>query len=378
MQNKQSLKSQLSLDLLLSPQVPTRGSHTPQTTAVKSCLVPSPVFDTYWRFAAERQKVFFARASGEPGPWTTDPILSRYRFTNTYRASDRVSQYLISKIQHQGPQDSDSLFFRTILFKIFNKIETWELLEGSLGTIYPHEGMEREYNKVFERAMSQGTRIYSAAYIMPSGTGAFAFARKHQSHLALITHMMKERVPDRLRECKTMQQAFSLLRSYPTFGDFLAYQYVTDLNYSNLIVAPHELLASDLSSANSISIANTEMSIEGKLVIDVHVEDRRSKDRSEDTQHDWYIDTLTRLPVRLTYNMPLLRLINSQRPFIRLFEPVTIDYSDYSTEANIAFPRTIVKSQQRSEQSTITITTVRSDLSVSVSDIELPREASHQ
>jgi hypothetical protein len=46
--------------------------------------------------------------------------------------------------------------------------------------------------------------------------------------------MMKERVPDRLRGCKTMQQAFSLLRSYPTLGDFLAYQYVTDLNYSEL------------------------------------------------------------------------------------------------------------------------------------------------
>jgi hypothetical protein len=31
-----------------------------------------------------------------------------------------------------------------------------------------------------------------------------------------------------------MQDAFTLLRSYPTFGDFLAYQYVTDLNYTNV------------------------------------------------------------------------------------------------------------------------------------------------
>ena len=31
-----------------------------------------------------------------------------------------------------------------------------------------------------------------------------------------------------------MLEAFTLLRSYPMIGDFLAYQYVTDLNYSTL------------------------------------------------------------------------------------------------------------------------------------------------
>ena len=31
-----------------------------------------------------------------------------------------------------------------------------------------------------------------------------------------------------------MGNAFELLRSYPTIGDFLAYQYVTDLNYSKI------------------------------------------------------------------------------------------------------------------------------------------------
>ncbi len=31
-----------------------------------------------------------------------------------------------------------------------------------------------------------------------------------------------------------MQQAFNLIRSYPTIGDFLAYQYVTDVNYSTV------------------------------------------------------------------------------------------------------------------------------------------------
>ena len=61
-------------------------------------LRPTPVFETYWRFAAARQQVYLARLRGDPGPWTADPILAKYRFTNCYRAADRVSQYLIKEV----------------------------------------------------------------------------------------------------------------------------------------------------------------------------------------------------------------------------------------------------------------------------------------
>ena len=38
-------------------------------------LRPTPVFDTYWRFAAARQAVYEARLSGQSPPWSDDPIL---------------------------------------------------------------------------------------------------------------------------------------------------------------------------------------------------------------------------------------------------------------------------------------------------------------
>ena len=60
------------------------------------------VFDTYWRFAALRQEVFHSRVRGEPAPWTDDSVLSAHRFTNAYRAADRVSQYLIRHVAYAG------------------------------------------------------------------------------------------------------------------------------------------------------------------------------------------------------------------------------------------------------------------------------------
>jgi alpha-glutamyl/putrescinyl thymine pyrophosphorylase clade 1 len=59
---------------------------------------PTEVFYAYWYLATERQKVFFNRIANLPQPWTEDEIIQDYKFTNAYRASDRVSQYLIRNV----------------------------------------------------------------------------------------------------------------------------------------------------------------------------------------------------------------------------------------------------------------------------------------
>jgi len=206
----------------------------PQVFASHSPAQPSVVFDTYWRFAAARQEIFFKRFEGISPPWTTDPILQTYKFTNAYRASDRVSQYLIKNVIYSGRQTAEELFFRIILFKLFNKIETWELLKLSIGEI-SYEGFSiAAYDDVLTRAMANGIRIYSAAYIMPSGSRIFQTNRKHRAHLALLSRMMEDEVPKRVTDARSMREVFRLLRSYPLIGDFLAYQFATDLNYSNL------------------------------------------------------------------------------------------------------------------------------------------------
>jgi hypothetical protein len=93
------------------------------------------VFETYWRFAFERQEIFFRRLSGKLPPWTDDLVLREFKFTNVYRASDRVSQYLIRNVIYAEDQSPDEVFFRILMFKIFNRIETWELLKRELGLV---------------------------------------------------------------------------------------------------------------------------------------------------------------------------------------------------------------------------------------------------
>ncbi|MHC4521188.1 MAG: nucleotide kinase domain-containing protein, partial [Planctomycetota bacterium] len=195
---------------------------------------PTVVFDTFWRFAAERQAVFFRRLERQPPPWTNDAVLRKFRFTNAYRILDRVSQYLVAKVIYSGAQSEEEVFFRTILFKLFNKVETWELLLRELGEISWARYHYRSYDAVLTSAKANGVRIYSPAYIMPSGSGPLRNPHKHRTHLALIEMMMKDRAYARVAEAQSMRETFYILREYPTIGDFLAYQFATDINYSEL------------------------------------------------------------------------------------------------------------------------------------------------
>lgn len=195
--------------------------------------VPSQVFDYYWWFAAERQSIFYQRLSGDRGSWTQDSILSTFRFTNAYRASDRVSQYLIRHVIYSGAYSPIDVVFRVILFKLFNKIETWEMLTAEVGPITYSSYRFEIFDRILTKALSAGTRIYSSAYIMPSG--GRKYPRKHRAHLRLLETMMSDRLTSKLSACTSMKQGFDLLRGYPMIGDFLAYQYVTDLNYTEVV-----------------------------------------------------------------------------------------------------------------------------------------------
>lgn len=197
--------------------------------------VPTIVFETYWRFAAERQRIYFRRLRQATGPWTDDPILAAHKFTNAYRAADRISQYLIRNVIGPGHRQPENTFFRILLFKIFNKVETWELLQRELGDPDVNTFSVEKYCAALDGAFQRNERVFSAAYIMPSGAGAYRHPRKHRNYLELLDHMLCDDAPGRLRRAGSMRDAFEVLRGYPLIGDFLAYQFATDLNYSDII-----------------------------------------------------------------------------------------------------------------------------------------------
>jgi hypothetical protein len=159
--------------------------------------------------------------------------LREHRFTNCYRAADRVSQFLISEVAYRGPQDLEGIVFRILLFKLFNKVSTWRLLEQHLGEISWQAADLKAFDEILSKAFAGGERLYSAAYVVPPPK--LGRERKHSNHLRLLGLMMEDRVHEKLASSPTMADAFEVLRSYPAIGNFLAYQFLIDINYSEAL-----------------------------------------------------------------------------------------------------------------------------------------------
>lgn len=194
------------------------------------------VFDLYWYFACERQNIFWKKINGDPAPWTHDKILQEYKFCNSYRVNDRVSQYLLKNVIYNGNNyNYEDMLFRIILFKLFNKESTWELLSKNFGDILLKNFNTKKYSIVLENAISNGTKIYNDAYISCANK-AFGYDRKHNNHLALLDKMFNiDKMQDKIIKCNTMQDAFNIIKGYPLIGNFMAYQLVTDINYSAFV-----------------------------------------------------------------------------------------------------------------------------------------------
>ena len=131
---------------------------------IKKEYRPNVLYDAYWRFAAERQNIFFRRnILHKKSPWTEDTILQKYKFTNAYRVNDRVSQFLISHVIYNDNvalHDANDIIFRILLFKIFNKIDTWQILENRIGDIRIYKNIFSEINSVLNDLLSQENTIW--------------------------------------------------------------------------------------------------------------------------------------------------------------------------------------------------------------------------
>lgn len=195
-------------------------------------LTTTPVFDSYWRFASARQSIYEARIGGSPGPWTDDPVLGEFRFTNVFRAADRVSQFLISEVIYDGQKHSpDDLVFRTLLFKAFNRIETWAALEKELGSVSWATYDFDRYAAALDALAEKGP-IYSPAYMIPPPQ--FGEARKHLNHLRLLEHMMESGLAGFIGAAGGLRDVYEELLGFSSIGRFLAYQFAIDLNYTPL------------------------------------------------------------------------------------------------------------------------------------------------
>jgi hypothetical protein len=195
------------------------------------------VYELYWTFAARRQAAFEQRLAGEPAPWTDDPILQIYKFCNVFRATDRVSQYMIRGVAYAADAGStDDLIFQIVAFRTFSNIATWESLRRKFGEAPKLTHLRSTgFETALDQAKAENGGLYTGAFILCANK-AFGYDEKHRNHVALFRYMFFEQdLAARIRGASSLEAVVHVLQSFPLMGPFMAYQTAIDLNYSEVL-----------------------------------------------------------------------------------------------------------------------------------------------
>jgi hypothetical protein len=78
-------------------------------------------------FMKERESIRIKKDEGLPKPWTKDPILQQYKFTNIHREDDRVSRWVAENWREPYSEDFD-VWFAMAVAVMSNKIEAMEAM----------------------------------------------------------------------------------------------------------------------------------------------------------------------------------------------------------------------------------------------------------
>ena len=211
----------------------TSSEHSRDTMVSRPVVPNDSTLQYYFYFIQERMNIFWRKVEGE-SVFTEDPILQEFKFTNVYRACDRVSQYLIKNVIYKNldiysPEDA---LLRILLFKVFNRIETWEYLEEQTDITVTNYNVSKLSKALTLR--QDHHPIFSNAYMMTGcHSGYEEITSKHQVWLQMMEdEFIRKHGFKKILKASSLSEVYNLLRSLPLIGDFLAYQYSIDFNYS--------------------------------------------------------------------------------------------------------------------------------------------------
>ena len=188
-------------------------------------------------FIWEREAIRIARENGHSAPWTNDPILGKYKFTNIHRVDDRVSQWVLNNLITPYEERED-LWFTLLIGRLINWPPTLAaLLERGVIPCAPDEFDATEFVDVVEGCKVTQAKVYSGAYMVyptkmdPGGNKSQAIA----THIIGAAIEKAEAIAyEATRPDRTLEQFVTVMSRCFGISTFMAGQVAADLTYSQV------------------------------------------------------------------------------------------------------------------------------------------------
>jgi hypothetical protein len=173
----------------------------------------------------ERHQIYLRKMAGEPWPWTKDPILQKYKFTNVFRQLDAETLAFNERMQWVAGSMADVLY-HMIVFRAFNRHETYDLLmkrKNAMTNV-------RKMKKVLHQAADRGQKVFTGAYIITNAGSSDSKIDLMCDALG-VQYRARNRIWEHMYADGTMEGCTKILMQYPMQGPFTAYEVICDMRY---------------------------------------------------------------------------------------------------------------------------------------------------
>jgi hypothetical protein len=121
----------------------------------------------FFAFVQERQAIWHRRhVLGQAFPWTDDPILQRYKFTNVYRQLDPGTTQIVgdlkARVERYNPYE---LLRNAMLYRVFNNRHLWPEIAWK-----PYEHQVEAVRQVVARFHVHGEKVFGNAWAITGGS----------------------------------------------------------------------------------------------------------------------------------------------------------------------------------------------------------------
>ncbi|CAN0457741.1 unnamed protein product, partial [Ectocarpus fasciculatus] len=117
----------------------------------------------FFEFMAAREALRLKKETGTPWPWSDDPILNTYKFTNVKREHDRTTRWM--REHWTRPNDNrpaGEIIFNCALFRYFGTMEFAEAID------WQSEWSPSRVIRIAQERSMNGERVFTGAYIIPT------------------------------------------------------------------------------------------------------------------------------------------------------------------------------------------------------------------
>lgn len=183
-------------------------------------------------FIRERELLRF-RKENDLEPWTTDPILSKYRFCNVHREDDKVTRWISENWRTPG-RHLKHLWFFMVLARLINNIESLEELP------LPSDKWDvNTFLKKMKAREQKGLRVFNPAYIVSTCGKTMNKIDYVAQYILIPAWKGRNEVYPFLGQ--TLEEYASILQE-KVYGvsTFMAGQIIADLKYENPLVAARD------------------------------------------------------------------------------------------------------------------------------------------